>query len=183
MPPSKQSRDHLSSINKLKSLIHLWPILNKYITFPLNQSFLQALCCPQTAFRVSYFCCVQGWLSYSKAQDDCNRGACHPTTGDLLVGRNMQLTASSTCGLSRAQKYCILSYLEVGWLFVYLLGHYLINDVDFSRYTWGYSDIKGDNFLSKQWRHWCSCPSVSTGRWCQDPFPQHQNPWMLKSLI
>ncbi|XP_021791861.2 laminin subunit beta-4 [Papio anubis] len=53
-----------------------------------------------------------GWLIYSKAQDDCNRGACHPTTGDLLVGRNTQLTASSTCGLSRAQKYCILSYLE-----------------------------------------------------------------------
>ncbi|XP_035110000.1 laminin subunit beta-4 [Callithrix jacchus] len=53
-----------------------------------------------------------GWLSFSEAQDDCNRGACHPMTGDLLVGRNMQLMASSTCGLSRAQKYCILSYLE-----------------------------------------------------------------------
>ncbi|XP_008050704.1 laminin subunit beta-4 [Carlito syrichta] len=53
-----------------------------------------------------------GWLSYSKAQDDCNRGACQPSTGDLLVGRNTQLTASSTCGLNRAQKYCILGYLE-----------------------------------------------------------------------
>ncbi|KAM9216772.1 LOW QUALITY PROTEIN: laminin subunit beta-4 [Dugong dugon] len=53
-----------------------------------------------------------GLLSYSKAQDECNRGVCHPTTGDLLVGRGAQLTASSTCGLRGAQKYCILSYLE-----------------------------------------------------------------------
>ncbi|XP_069317964.1 laminin subunit beta-4 [Eulemur rufifrons] len=53
-----------------------------------------------------------GWLSFSKAQDDCSRGACHPTAGNLLVGRNRQLTASSTCGLNGAQKYCILSYLE-----------------------------------------------------------------------
>ncbi|XP_041578157.1 laminin subunit beta-4 [Vulpes lagopus] len=53
-----------------------------------------------------------GLLSYVKAQDDCKRGTCHPTTGDLLVGRGAQLTASSTCGLDRAQKYCILGYLE-----------------------------------------------------------------------
>ncbi|KAB0376143.1 hypothetical protein FD755_012786 [Muntiacus reevesi] len=59
-------------------------------------------------------------LSYVKAQDECSRGACHPPTGDLLVGRSGQHTASSTCGLDRAQKYCILSYLEVGWIFVYL---------------------------------------------------------------
>uniref|UniRef100_A0A2K6GEB6 Laminin subunit beta 4 n=1 Tax=Propithecus coquereli TaxID=379532 RepID=A0A2K6GEB6_PROCO len=49
---------------------------------------------------------------FSKAQDDCSMGACHPTTGNLLVGRHRQLTASSTCGLNGAQKYCILSYLE-----------------------------------------------------------------------
>ncbi|XP_060052389.1 laminin subunit beta-4 [Erinaceus europaeus] len=53
-----------------------------------------------------------GLLSYTKAQDECSRGACHPTTGNLLVGRSAQLIASSTCGLNRAQKYCILSYLE-----------------------------------------------------------------------
>ncbi|KAM9699005.1 LOW QUALITY PROTEIN: laminin subunit beta-4 [Dama dama] len=52
-----------------------------------------------------------GLLSYVKAQNECSRGAC-PPTGDLLVGRSGQLTASSTCGLDRAQKYCILSYLE-----------------------------------------------------------------------
>ncbi|XP_003782634.1 laminin subunit beta-4 [Otolemur garnettii] len=53
-----------------------------------------------------------GWLGFSRAQDDCSWGACHPSTGDLLVGRNTQLTASSTCGLNGPQKYCILSYLE-----------------------------------------------------------------------
>ncbi|XP_008565583.1 PREDICTED: laminin subunit beta-4 [Galeopterus variegatus] len=53
-----------------------------------------------------------GWLSYSTAQDECSRGACRPTTGNLLVGRNAHLTASSTCGLNGAQKYCILGYLE-----------------------------------------------------------------------
>ena len=66
-----------------------------------------------------------------EAQDECSRGACQPPTGDLPVGRSGQLTASSTCGLDRAQKYCILSYLEVGWIFVYLLGHDFISDVDF----------------------------------------------------
>uniref|UniRef100_A0A452UH64 Laminin subunit beta 4 n=1 Tax=Ursus maritimus TaxID=29073 RepID=A0A452UH64_URSMA len=60
----------------------------------------------------SRVCCVQGLLSYAKAQDECKRGSCHPMTGDLLVGRSAQLTASSTCGLDGAQKYCILSYLE-----------------------------------------------------------------------
>lgn len=67
------------------------------------------------------------------AQEECSRDACHPTTGDLLVGRSGQLTASSTCGLDGARKYCILSYLEVGWIFVYLLGHDFISDVDFSK--------------------------------------------------
>ncbi|XP_006882698.1 PREDICTED: laminin subunit beta-4 [Elephantulus edwardii] len=53
-----------------------------------------------------------GLLRYARAPDDCSQGACRPPTGDLLVGRGAQLTASSTCGLKGAQKYCILSYLE-----------------------------------------------------------------------
>ncbi|KAM8764549.1 LOW QUALITY PROTEIN: laminin subunit beta-4 [Rhynchonycteris naso] len=48
-----------------------------------------------------------GLLSYAKAEDECNRGACHPA-GDLLV----RLMASSTCGLDRAHKYCLLGYGE-----------------------------------------------------------------------
>lgn len=54
-------------------------------------------------------------------------------TGDLLVGRSAQLTASSTCGLDGAQKYCILSYLEVGWFLVHLLGHSWVDVIDFSK--------------------------------------------------
>ncbi|XP_037374552.1 laminin subunit beta-4 [Talpa occidentalis] len=53
-----------------------------------------------------------GLLSCIKAQDGCSSSVCHPTTGNLLVGRSAQLSASSTCGLNGAQKYCILSYLE-----------------------------------------------------------------------
>ncbi|KAM9077023.1 LOW QUALITY PROTEIN: laminin subunit beta-4 [Megaptera novaeangliae] len=52
-----------------------------------------------------------GLLSYMEAQDECNRGTCRPPTGNLLVGRSAQLSAS-TCGLGGAQKYCILSYLK-----------------------------------------------------------------------
>ncbi|XP_030336364.1 laminin subunit beta-4 [Strigops habroptila] len=46
------------------------------------------------------------------AQDDCAAGSCHPAVGDLLLGRSKQLTASSTCGLTSPQKYCIIGYLE-----------------------------------------------------------------------
>ncbi|XP_035280923.1 laminin subunit beta-4 [Anguilla anguilla] len=45
-------------------------------------------------------------------QDDCNGISCHPQLGDLMVGRNAQLSATSTCGLDGPQKYCILGYLE-----------------------------------------------------------------------
>uniref|UniRef100_A0A8C9U968 Laminin subunit beta 4 n=1 Tax=Serinus canaria TaxID=9135 RepID=A0A8C9U968_SERCA len=48
------------------------------------------------------------------AQPDCGAGSCHPALGDLLQGRSKQLTASSTCGMSSPQKYCIIGYLEVG---------------------------------------------------------------------
>ncbi|XP_042540732.1 laminin subunit beta-4 [Dipodomys spectabilis] len=62
-------------------------------------------------FQLSLFLHL-GWLSGWKAEDECGRGACRPSPGNLLVGRSAQLTASSTCGLKEAQQYCILSYLE-----------------------------------------------------------------------
>uniref|UniRef100_A0A8C7TL51 Laminin N-terminal domain-containing protein n=1 Tax=Oncorhynchus mykiss TaxID=8022 RepID=A0A8C7TL51_ONCMY len=37
---------------------------------------------------------------------DCSRGACYPPMGDLLLGREHQLHASSTCGLTGSEVFC-----------------------------------------------------------------------------
>ncbi|CAB1354088.1 unnamed protein product [Coregonus sp. 'balchen'] len=39
-------------------------------------------------------------------QRDCSQGACYPPMGDLLLGRDRQLHASSTCGLTGSEVFC-----------------------------------------------------------------------------
>ncbi|KTF72286.1 hypothetical protein cypCar_00040286 [Cyprinus carpio] len=39
-------------------------------------------------------------------QQDCWRGACYPAMGDLLLGREQNLRASSTCGLMGSEVVC-----------------------------------------------------------------------------